>query len=190
MAKDKLRTVVVAKAEGYYNDTYRVRGARFGLRKPEDFSAKWMVDPNDPEQAAEAEQLLQEFRASHPARAADVSDDVIMAELAQSGGVVAALDQKAKKLQRENDALAKRIAELEALQNEPAEKPAATRKGPAAKSDGFVDGPDSESEGEGHEDGGAKEGPSEGTGGADKGAEAPAADGEQSRARPSRRRRA
>lgn len=169
MAKSKQKTVVVARLTGYYGDTIRERGERFGLRKPSDFSEKWMVDPNDPKQAEEARLLGLEFKANNPTRVTDVSDDVIMSEVAQSGGALAALDQKNKALQRQVEELKAQLVNKEGANDD---------AGTSESDLGSEDAAGGES---------GKE-PSEGDGRGDTGPEK-SDGGDETRTRPTRRRR-
>lgn len=77
--------IVVAKEVGYYGNKIRAVGERFAISNPAHFSKKWMLDPKkDDTRSVEAQY-------SAPERKRDITDEQMLAELADSAGAVAAL---------------------------------------------------------------------------------------------------
>lgn len=77
--------IVVAKEVGYYGNKIRAVGERFAISKPDHFSKRWMLDPKkDDTRSVEAQYSV-------PERKRDITDEQMLAELADSAGAVAAL---------------------------------------------------------------------------------------------------
>jgi hypothetical protein len=101
--------VVIATQPGLYGDKPRYPGERFVIANVAAFSKRWMLDPKDPDNADRVRSLEAEYVAQHGPKKRDISDEQLLAEVAQSGGQLTAL-------RAENLKLKERIRDLEARQ--------------------------------------------------------------------------
>lgn len=107
--------LVVATGPGHYGNTMRYVGERFAISDEAHFSKRWMIYADDPTRADELAALERDFRQySRTSRTAqDVTDQQLLSEIAEAGGVSAMLTEENRQLKASVAKLTRRISELE-----------------------------------------------------------------------------
>jgi hypothetical protein len=102
--------VVVAMKRGFYNGKTRYEGERFAITDEAAFSKKWMAKPDDPAVQEEVRVLETSYKQTRAREATrDITDEQLLAEIAQSSGVVAALRLENAQLKEDNRALREQL---------------------------------------------------------------------------------
>lgn len=84
--------VVVAIHKGYYGDKTRYPGERFAIADARMISTRWMVDPNGSDYTSDHRAMEAAYAAANSRGSTrTVTDEQLIAEVAQSSGVIAGL---------------------------------------------------------------------------------------------------
>lgn len=127
--KDTGPVEVIASQLGEYGKTERYVGERFHVARAEHVSKRWMIRADDESRKDEIKRLELEFKQGPGRlRQQDVSQAQMLAEVAQSGGALAAL-------RAENAQLKAEIAELKGAVKDAKGKAAAVGGGSAGGED-------------------------------------------------------